>query len=204
MKNTLPAEQNKDPKICKSEKTQESTKQLRSQIDEVLKQKEQAEKKAAEYLEKLQRLQADMENFQKITKRQIDTVTKQASERLLIKLLPILDALNQAGMITHTDNAMPPEEISVGLKMLTKQLIEVLGTEGLEGVPAVGQPLNPEMHEAVGYVETDDAQENTVMEEVRKGYLLNGKVIRPSLVVVSKPKPPSDQKADEPESEPSP
>jgi len=74
----------------------------------------------------------------------------------------------------------------MGLKMLQEQLAQVLETEGLEEIDAEGGPLDPELHEVVSYVETDEKPENTVLEEIRKGYTLNGKVIRPSLVVVSK------------------
>ena len=72
--------------------------------------------------------------------------------------------------------------------MLYKQLFDVLKTVGLEEITAVGQPLDPERHEVVNYVEREDTPENTVVEEVRKGYQLNGKVIRPTMVVVAKPK----------------
>ena len=164
-------------------------------MDELIQEKEQSEKKAAEYLEKLQRLQADMENLQKITKRQIVTVTRHASENLLIKLLPTLDALQQATKITEEGNSMPPGEISIGLRMVLNQLLEVLKGEGLEEIHAVGEVLNPENHEVVSSVETSDAPENTIVEEIRRGYLLNGKVIRPSLVVVSKSKPSEEQES---------
>lgn len=167
--------------------------QLRSQVDELSKEKEQTERRAAEYLDKLRRLQADMENLQKITKRQIDTVTKQASESLLVKLLPIADALQQAGKVTHSNESLSSEEISVGLKMLFNQLMDVLKTEGLEEIAAKGELLNPERHEVVGYVEAVEVPENTIVEEVRRGYSLRGKVIRPSLVVVSRLKKPGDQ-----------
>jgi molecular chaperone GrpE len=192
----LPSERTKEPKHAQAEKPLDFIEQFRSQTDELVRQKEQSEKKAAEYLERLQRLQADMENLQKITKRQIETITKQASENLLIKLLPIVDAMQQAAKITHEGNSLPPEEISVGLKMLLKQLMEVLKSEGLEEIPAVGEPLNPERHEVVNSIETNDVPENTVVEEVSKGYLLNGKVIRPSIVVVSKPKLSKDQEVE--------
>jgi molecular chaperone GrpE len=170
---------------------------FRSRTDELAKQKEQSEKKAAEYLARLQHLQADMENLQKMTKRQIDTVTKQASESLVSRLLPILDALQQAAKITHEGDSLPQEEISVGLKMLEKQLLEVLRGEGLEEIPAVGELLDPQRHEVVSSTETNDVPENTIVEEVRRGYLLNGKVIRTSLVVVSRPKPIDDQNSEE-------
>jgi molecular chaperone GrpE len=81
---------------------------------------------------------------------------------------------------------MRTDEVGVGLKMLYEQLADVLFGEGLEEIPTVGHPLDPDMHEVVGYSETDDKAENTVIEEVRTGYSLNGKVIRPSLVIVSR------------------
>jgi molecular chaperone GrpE len=161
---------------------------MRSQLEELKRFRDESDRKAADYLNRLQRLQADMENLQKITKRQIETVTRQATEGLLLKLLPILDALQQAANIAQTNNQLPKEEIAVGLKMLLKQLADVLETEGLVEIPAVGHQLDPSKHEVVNSVEKDDVPVNTVVEEVRKGYTLNDKVIRPSLVVVSKPK----------------
>ena len=197
----LPVERTKEQKHTRPEKTLDFIEQFRSQTDELVKQKEQSDKKAAEYLERLQHLQADMENLQKMTKRQIDSVTRQASEGVLLKLLPSLDALQQATKIAQTGDSLSPEEISVGLKMLLKQLLEALKSEGLEEIPALGALLNPQRHEVVSFVETSDMPENTVVEEVRKGYLLNGKVIRPSLVVVSKPKPSRDQQVGEADGE---
>jgi len=159
---------------------------VQDELLEAVRQKQESERKAAEYLDRLKRLQADMENVQKITRRQVQEVTSQASERLLAKLLPSLDSLQQAVNVATSGNPLLPEETAVGLRMLQKQLTEVLQSEGLEEIVAVGKPLDPELHEVVSYVETDEKPENTVVEEIRRGYTLNGKVIRPSLVVVSK------------------
>lgn len=191
----MPTDTSKAPKAL-AEKPQ-PIEEIQKELDEVTRQKKQSEKLAAEYLERLQRLQADMENLQKITKRQLDAATTRASERLLVKLLPILDALQQAENIAHSNNSLPPDEIAVGLRMLHKQLTEVLYTEGLEEIPAVGHPLDTERHEVVSYLEAADKPEDIVVEEVRKGYLLNGKVIRPSLVVVTKPKAPTEKSVEE-------
>jgi molecular chaperone GrpE len=189
----LQTDPRKEPsaKSDKPQSIQDTRKQLdevRRRLGEVVNEKEQSEKKAADYFDRLQRLQADMENLQKISQRQVDTARKQASEGLLVKLLPILDALQQAEQMAHESNTLPPDEIAVGLKMLQQQLTEVLASEGFKEIPAIGQPLDTELHEVVGYLETDEKPENTVVEEVRKGYSLNNKVIRPSLVVVSKRK----------------
>jgi molecular chaperone GrpE len=167
--------------------------EFQKQLMKLTKQNEENERKAKEYLERVRRLQADMENLQKITKRQVDTVTKQASERLILRLLPSLDALREAEKVANLGNSLPPDEIAVGLKMLDQQISEALGSEGLEEIPAVGQPLDPARHEVVSYVESDDKPENTIIEEIRKGYTLNGRVIRPSLVVVSKKSPIKDE-----------
>lgn len=180
----MPAESNENPEPKDEEMP--SIQEIQKELEEVVKQREQSDRKAAEYLDRLKRLQADMENLRRITNRQIDSVTKQASEKLLVKLLPILDALEQAGNIAESGNSLPPDEIAVGLKMLRQQLAEILAAEGLEEIPTVGQPLDTTRHEVVSYLETDDKPENTIMEEIRKGYTLNGKVVRPSLVVVSK------------------
>jgi len=182
-----------DAKVEPSESQEDSLEELRARVVELEKAKKASERKAAEYKDKLTRLQADMENLQKITKRQVEAVTKQASESLIVKLLPILDSLHKAEEIAHSGKELPAEEMAVGLAMLRKQLAEVLEAEGLTEILAVGQTLDPELHEAVSYVETDDASENTVAEEIRKGYILNGKVIRASLVVVNRRKNSQDE-----------
>ncbi len=180
----LPTNEDKESKEEVEKK--ESVQQIRKELDEALRQKDESERRAADFLDRLQRLQADMENLQKVTKRHLDAATKQASEKLLVNLLPILDAMQQAEKIAQSGNSLPPDEIAVGLQMLRKQLFEILSSEGLEEIPTVGRALDPELHEVVSYMETDDEPENIIVEEVRTGYLLNGKVIRPSLVVVSK------------------
>jgi molecular chaperone GrpE len=176
-----------DAKVESSE-SQEDSLELRARLKELEKGNEASERKAAEYKDKLARLQADMENLQKITKRQVESVTKQASEGLIVKLLPILDSLHRAEEIAHSGNELQTEEIAVGLTMLRKQLAEVLVAEGLEEIHAVGHELDPALHEVVSYIETDAAPENTVAEEIRKGYILNGRVIRTSLVTVNRRK----------------
>jgi len=181
-----PEGESEKPLVSEDEGPKDEVGELQKQLRDAMRQKSETERKAADYLDRLKRLQADMENIQKITKRQLETVTSRASERLVLKLLPSLDALRQAVKIASSNDSLPRDEIAVGLKMLQEQLAEVLETEGLEEIPAEGELLDPELHEVVSYVETDEKPENSVLEEVRKGYKLNGKVIRPSLVVVSK------------------
>ena len=187
----MPVKEDEEPKRDTEEA--ESLEEIRDERDKLTKQKQDSERKAADYLERLQRLQADMENLQKFTRRQSEAATKQASERILTKLLPILDALQQAEGMAQSSSSLPTDEIAVGLKMLHKQLMDILSSEGLEEIPSVGKTLDPGRHEVVSYVETDDTPENTVVEEIRKGYTLNGKVVRPSLVVVTRAKSPDGE-----------
>ena len=185
----MKSEDGDPPKTEQQERLPPDEKHLEDVHEELLeavRQKQESERKAAEYLDRLKRLQAEMENVQKITRRQVQNVTSQASERLLTKLLPSLDALQQAVNVVTSGNSVLPDETAVGLKMLQKQLTEVLQSEGLEEIKAVGEQLDPELHEVVSYVETDEKPENIVVEEIQRGYTLNGRVIRPSLVVVSK------------------
>lgn len=193
-----------EPKTQQESKEQsdETILQLQSQLKELDRARQENERKAAEYFDKLQRLQADMENLQKITKRQIETITNQASRDLTLKLLPILDALRLAGDFARGNESLPPEEIGVGLDMLYRQLLDVLKEVGVEEITTIGQPLDPERHEVVNSVERDDAAENTVVEEVRKGYQLNGKVLRTALVVVAKPKSPPNEAKESAEESP--
>ena len=179
-----------EPKTQQEPKSEADEKilQLQSKLKELDKARQENERKAAEYFDKLQRLQADMENLQKITKRQIETITNQASRDLTLKLLPILDALCQAGDFARRNESLPHEEIAVGLDLLHRQLLDALKAVGVEEIASVGQPLDPERHEVVNSIEREDTPENTIVEEVRKGYQLNGKVLRTALVVVAKPK----------------
>ncbi|MGD0424694.1 MAG: nucleotide exchange factor GrpE [Candidatus Bathyarchaeia archaeon] len=184
-----------EPKVQQESKepSDETVLSLQTQLKELDKARQENERKASEYFDKLQRLQADMENLQKITKRQIEMITNQASRDLTVKLLPILDALRQAGNFARVNESLPPEEIAVGLDMLYRQLLDVLKAVGVDEIAAVGQVLDPAKHEVVNYVERDDAPENTVVEEVRRGYQLNGKVLRTAMVIVAKPKKPPDE-----------
>ena len=177
--------------------TPSGEKEVESELAKLTKQNEESRRKANEYLDRIRRLQADMENLQKITKRQVETVTKQASERLILRLLPSLDALREAEKAANSGNSLPPEEIAVGLKMLDQQISEALSSEGLDVIPAMEQTLDPAKHEVVSYVESDEKAENTIIEEIRKGYTLNGKVIRPSLVVVTRKSSNMDENAND-------
>lgn len=122
----------------------------------------------------LQHLQADFENYRKrVIKQQADG-TARANEALVEKMLPVLDTIDMA--VAH--------EPSQGLNQIASALVEVLQKEGLERIPAVDSPFDPNEHEAVVHEPGEGEGEPTVSEEMRAGYRWKGRVLRPAMVKV--------------------
>jgi molecular chaperone GrpE len=128
------------------------------------------------------RLQADYENLRRRTRQEREELIKFGSEHLIIGLLPVLDNFERA-MSSAGDGG---ERFVSGVEMIFRQLNEILAGEGLAPIPAQGEQFDPNIHEAMLQVEDTGEPENTVVEELRKGYYLKGKVIRPSMVKVAK------------------
>ncbi len=131
-----------------------------------------------EYLDALRRLKAEFENSRKRQERERARILETASERLVVELLPILDNL---------DRALEAEgDIHEGVRAIRDQLVAALGQEGLLPVASDGQPFDPNVHEAVLGQPTEEHEEGTILQTFQRGYLLNGKPIRPAKVVVAK------------------
>jgi len=142
-------------------------------------------------LNRLKYLQADFENYQKRVKREQEELVKHGSEQLIVKLLGVVDDMERA--IEASKSSSDKEVLVSGVQMVLKQLQATLAEEGLSQIEAVGKPLDPELHEAIATVETDQYPENIIVRVLRKGYSLNGKVIRPSMVEVAKKRAVSTQ-----------
>ncbi|MHB1418921.1 MAG: nucleotide exchange factor GrpE [Bacillota bacterium] len=130
------------------------------------------------------RLQADFENFRRRSRREQEQIVKFAAEKVICGLLPVLDNLERA--LTASVQTGDLSSLVAGVEMIYRQLLGALEREGLHPVPAVGQQFDPMYHEAVMQVTTGDSEENTVVEELQKGYTLGDKVIRPAMVKVAK------------------
>ncbi|MDP8950180.1 MAG: nucleotide exchange factor GrpE [Actinomycetota bacterium] len=131
-----------------------------------------------EYLDALRRLKAEFENSRKRQERERARILETASERLVGELLPVLDNL---------DRALEAEgDIHEGVQAIRDQLVAALGKEGLLPVASDGQPFDPNVHEAVMSQPSDEYEEGTILQTFQRGYLLNGKPIRPAKVVVAK------------------
>lgn len=136
-----------------------------------------------EYKERLLRAQADFDNFRRRTQKEKEELAKYASSVLITALLPVIDNFERA-LSTGTEN-IDVSSYTKGVEMIFRQLEGVLKAEGLEAMESVGQPFNPEFHQAVMQVESDEHEEGIVVEELQKGYQLKDKIIRPAMVKVS-------------------
>jgi len=160
-----------------------SRNQLKREIETLKKELCDEQEKAERYLTQLKYLQADFENFQKRMKKEIDQQIQLSNEELIVNLLCIIDELElavQAGKQTKNGDV-----IVSGVEMVLKKLYETLGHEGLAQIEAVGKPFDPTKHEAVQKVLTREHADGIIIEEVRKGFVLRDKVIRPSMVKVA-------------------
>ncbi|HBV88131.1 nucleotide exchange factor GrpE [Desulfosporosinus sp.] len=143
----------------------------------------QAKAKADEHYNHVLRLQAEFDNYRKRTQKEKTEIIKHSTERLVAELLPVLDNFERAASSAQSNPDF--NAFSQGVDMIYRQLQTALGKEGLKPIEAVGQPFDPNLHDAVLRVESDDHSENTVVEELQKGYYLKEKVLRPSMVKVS-------------------
>lgn len=138
--------------------------------------------RAEEYFERLARLQADYENFRRRTRQEKEEFYKYAAEKLVSALLPVLDNFERA-LAAEGDSI---DSLKSGVQMIFRQFQEALAAEGLKPVPAVGEQFDPQKHEAALRDESGEHPDNTVLEELRRGYYLKDKVIRPAMVKVAK------------------
>jgi molecular chaperone GrpE len=139
--------------------------------------------KETDYLNSLQYLQADFENYKRRTEKEKCEFGDRLRECFVLDLLPIKDALEVA--IGHAQENNNAEGVVKGVEMTVKQLNELLKREGLEEIVAEGEQFDPFRHEVVAKAIAKKHPENTVIEVLRKGYLLRGKVIRPAMVKIA-------------------
>lgn len=141
------------------------------------------EKEVGALREQLLRLRADFDNLKRRSIREREEERLYASERVIRAILPVLDDLERA---VEAAQGSDPPSLRQGVELILKALREALGREGLGVIPALHQPFDPSRHEAVLVVETEDHPEDLILQEIRKGYCLKDRVIRPARVAVAK------------------
>ncbi|HIJ64516.1 MAG TPA: nucleotide exchange factor GrpE [Candidatus Hydrogenedentes bacterium] len=140
-----------------------------------------------ELRDQLLRLRAEFDNFRKRMAREAERVRKTAAEALLLDVLPVVDHLELA--LEHAGGGNGA--LAEGVAMVLEQFHAVLKRNGVEPIPALGEAFDPNVHEAVMQMASEDVPQDCVMQEFQKGYMLGGMVLRPSKVVVSSG-PPED------------
>ena len=141
--------------------------------------------KADEHWDRLLRQTADYDNYKKRAAREKLDATKYANESLLQKLIPVVDNFESALAASNTKNASA-DSLQTGVNMIYSQLKSALADAGLEEIDANHQAFDPNFHEAVSQQETADIPEGHVVQQLRKGYKLRDRLIRPATVVIAK------------------
>ena len=149
-------------------------------VDDLEKKIEDLQAALTEKDNKLKRLQADFENFRRRTSKERVEIGDVVTQELLKSLLPIVDNFDRAMATEQQDGAA----FQKGVEMIYTQLGETLKNAGLEHIEAAGKKFDPNFHQAVMRVENPDLEDDTIAQELQKGYMAKGKVIRPSMVQV--------------------
>jgi molecular chaperone GrpE len=147
--------------------------------DEIADLKAEVEAEQNKYL----RLLADFDNFKRRSQKDREIASKFRSQSLLTDLLPVLDNFERALAVEAKSD--DTASIMKGVEMVQKSLLEAVKREGLEEIPAVGEPFDPNFHQAVMQEKDDNAEPGTVLQELQKGYTLKGRVLRPAMVKVN-------------------
>jgi molecular chaperone GrpE len=158
---------------------------LRDELESVKSELKKAKESSESSLNKMKYLMADFDNYRKQMEKQVASKAESIKAELLLKFLNIRDDYVRALSVARQSKS---EQIVVieGLEGILKNIDSLLASEGVREIEAIGTPFDPNVHDAIAYSARDDLAENTVTAEIRKGYMLNGRVLRPSLVEISK------------------
>ena len=154
---------------------QEPEAALQKALDEVDKYRDQA-----------LRAEAEMQNMQRRTARDIENAHKFALEKFLQNLLPVADSMEKAVEAAEQSAENEEDPMLEGVRLCNKLLVDVLGKEGIEVIDPLGEPFDPNEHQAMSMVENPDMEPNSVFAVVQKGYRLNGRLVRAAMVMVTK------------------
>ena len=147
---------------------------------------EELEAKAKDYWDQILRLRAEFENTKKRLERDKWEAIKYANEALLAEILPVVDNFDRA--MTSLSEGHDPEKVKQGLSIAQDELHKILEEHGVEVIKSIGQDFDPKLHEAIAVLETHEVEDGKVIDEIQRGYLLNGRLIRPSRVRIAKKK----------------
>ena len=164
----------------KAEEQEQSETEKQSEVEEQI-------SEADGLKDSLKRIQAEFENYKKRSSREIEEFRKFANQSLIKEMLSVVDNLELA-MNSTNDHKTIDKDLLQGLEMTHKEILKVFEKFNVKPIDAKGQPFDPTFHEAVMQEETNDYAKNTVINEMQRGYMIHDRLLRPSMVVVAKPK----------------
>ena len=154
-------------------------------LEELEQMLEEARNKAAENWDQLLRVQAELENSRRRAQRDVENAHKFALEKFALELLPVRDSL-EMGLEAASAEDVGIEKLREGTELTLKMLSNAMEKFGINEINPVGEPFNPELHQAMSMQESTEHEPNTVTAVMQKGYLLNDRLIRPAMVIVCK------------------
>lgn len=155
-------------------------------VEELRQLLEEARGKADENWDKALRLQAELDNTQRRAQRDIESAHKYALEKFALELLPVKDSLELGLAAAQGSDHEVADKLREGTELTLKMLTSAMEKFGIAEVDPQGQPFNPECHQAMTMQPSSEHEANTIMAVMQKGYLLNERLLRPAMVVVSK------------------
>lgn len=168
----------------KEEPAEEDLKALKAELQSVKEDLKKAKESSDNSLSKLKYLMADFDNYRKQMDRQAASKAESAKAELLLGFLGIRDDYLRALLVARQSKTEPV--VIEGLEGILKNIDSLLAAEGVREIETIGTPFDPNVHDAIAHSAREDVEENTVTAEIRKGYMLNSKVLRPSMVEIAK------------------
>ncbi|MGA9936506.1 MAG: nucleotide exchange factor GrpE [Nitrososphaeraceae archaeon] len=166
------------------EKDQDYIINLENQLSQTEEECQKAKVEADNNLNKLRYLMADFDNYRKRMERQVESKINQGKAELILKFVSIHDDLSRA---VETAKQGKSEQVVIeGLEGILRNVETLFDAEGVKEIETTGTPFDPNIHDAISFKYDDTVPENTVIAEIRKGYMISDKVLRPSLVEISK------------------
>ncbi len=153
---------------------------LEERLDQIKEELTTVTEEKDKYLNKLKRMKADFVNYRNRSKKEKSKIESRTKMDFINSILPVIDNFERALKSVEEDS-----EFLSGVQMIYKQLLDVLKKEGLEIIDTEGQEFDPQYHEAIMQLETDEYESGYIVEEVQRGYILEDKVVRPAMVKVA-------------------
>jgi len=166
---------------AQADESQKSDKSDQSELEKLKKEKE-------DYYDRLLRASAELDNYKKRVDREKSELRKYANESLTSELLSVVDNLERAISIS-TEGPTSAESILQGVEMTLKEILKILEKFHVKPIESLGETFDPRFHQAVGQEESHESPANTITKELQKGYMIHDRLLRPSMVIVSKGEP---------------